>query len=240
MTETRAIAAAIILSRPFCLTIFLVFSFLIPKLSWSQSPAPSAAPVPKSPVDTLIPWLLQEGTGLRGIPFGEVILAATGEARSACRSEKRNGSTRNQANQRRAGRSNAATKRAGQRHPRYSADQRSEQPFRRLHARTPQYRARPQLRLSAHRARIASNVRVTPIFASSIRKRSVFSISIRSFTRSAAATVVSARSISSRKERPTKCATMPCISLSASSMKSEAAIIGTLLAGTSSTLHISK
>ena len=79
MTETGAIAAAIILSRPFCLTIFLVFSFLIPKLSWSQSPVPSAAPVPKSPVDTLIPWLLQEGTGLRGIPFEEVILAATGK-----------------------------------------------------------------------------------------------------------------------------------------------------------------
>ena len=71
MTSTR--------QRTFCLTTLLVLSLLIPNLSWSQSTATSAAPVPKSPVDTLIPWLLQEGNELRGIPFSEVIFAATGK-----------------------------------------------------------------------------------------------------------------------------------------------------------------
>ena len=33
----------------------------------------------KTPVDALIPWLLQEDTQLRGIPFSEVILDATGK-----------------------------------------------------------------------------------------------------------------------------------------------------------------
>ena len=33
----------------------------------------------KSPVDQLIPWLLQEGREMREIPFGEVIFAATGK-----------------------------------------------------------------------------------------------------------------------------------------------------------------
>ena len=65
--------------RSFCLTILLVLSLLIPSLSWSQSTATSAAPAPKSPVNALIPWLLQEGNGLREIPFSEVIFAATGK-----------------------------------------------------------------------------------------------------------------------------------------------------------------
>jgi hypothetical protein len=34
---------------------------------------------PKSPVDALIPWLLQEDRELRGIPFSEVIFDATGK-----------------------------------------------------------------------------------------------------------------------------------------------------------------
>ncbi len=33
----------------------------------------------KTPVDALIPWLLQEDTQLRGIPFSEVVLDATGK-----------------------------------------------------------------------------------------------------------------------------------------------------------------
>src|SRR5207248_11128878 len=33
----------------------------------------------KTPADALIPWLLQEDTRLRGIPFSEVILDATGK-----------------------------------------------------------------------------------------------------------------------------------------------------------------
>ena len=32
----------------------------------------------KSPIDALIPWLLQEDAQLRGIPFSEVIFDATG------------------------------------------------------------------------------------------------------------------------------------------------------------------
>ncbi len=61
------------------LTRLLALCFLIPSLSWSQSSAPSTAPTPTSPVDALIPWLLQEGKELRGIPFSEVIFAATGK-----------------------------------------------------------------------------------------------------------------------------------------------------------------
>jgi hypothetical protein len=33
---------------------------------------------PQSPVNALIPWLLQEGRELSGIPFTQVIFAATG------------------------------------------------------------------------------------------------------------------------------------------------------------------
>src|SRR6476659_8315511 len=40
--------------------------------------AGAATPSP-APVDTLIPWLLQEDTQLRGLPFAEVIKDATGK-----------------------------------------------------------------------------------------------------------------------------------------------------------------
>jgi len=40
--------------------------------------AAAATPSP-APVDTLIPWLLQEDTQLRGLPFAEVIKDATGK-----------------------------------------------------------------------------------------------------------------------------------------------------------------
>lgn len=39
----------------------------------------SSTTAPKTAVDGLIPWLLQEDHGLRGIPFREVILDATGK-----------------------------------------------------------------------------------------------------------------------------------------------------------------
>ncbi len=37
------------------------------------------SPAPKEPVDQLIPWLLDEDQQLRGVPFSEVILDATGK-----------------------------------------------------------------------------------------------------------------------------------------------------------------
>src|SRR4051794_16504806 len=37
------------------------------------------SPPPKTPVDQLIPWLLDEDQQLRGIPFSEVIFATTGK-----------------------------------------------------------------------------------------------------------------------------------------------------------------
>ena len=39
----------------------------------------TASPTPKSPVGTLIPWLLQENQELRGIPFSDVIFDTTGK-----------------------------------------------------------------------------------------------------------------------------------------------------------------
>jgi len=41
--------------------------------------AAAAVIAQKPPVDSLIPWLLQEDAQLRGIPFGEVIFDATGK-----------------------------------------------------------------------------------------------------------------------------------------------------------------
>jgi hypothetical protein len=37
------------------------------------------SPTPKGPIDQLIPWLLDEDQQLRGVPFSEVILDATGK-----------------------------------------------------------------------------------------------------------------------------------------------------------------
>jgi len=48
---------------------------IVASTALAQSPAPS----PKSPVDQLIPWLLQENQQLRGIPFSEVIADVTGK-----------------------------------------------------------------------------------------------------------------------------------------------------------------
>jgi hypothetical protein len=63
----------------FSLATLTLLSLLIPNLSWSQTTAASPLRAPKSPTDALIPWLLQEGNGLREIPFTEVIFAATGK-----------------------------------------------------------------------------------------------------------------------------------------------------------------
>ena len=45
----------------------------------AAQPAPVASPPPKSSVDQLIPWLLDEDRQLRGIAFSEVIFDATGK-----------------------------------------------------------------------------------------------------------------------------------------------------------------
>lgn len=62
--------------RPLLFLALVVFT----NASRADQPAalPANTPQSKSPVDTLIPWLLQEDHGLRGIPFSEVIFAATG------------------------------------------------------------------------------------------------------------------------------------------------------------------
>ncbi len=50
------------------------------QIGFAQSPDSSAAsPTLKSPVDQLIPWLLNENQQLRGLPFSEVILDTTGK-----------------------------------------------------------------------------------------------------------------------------------------------------------------
>ncbi len=50
------------------------------QIGFAQSPDSSAAsPTLKSPVDQLIPWLLDENQQLRGLPFSEVILDTTGK-----------------------------------------------------------------------------------------------------------------------------------------------------------------
>lgn len=50
-----------------------VFLFALTAVASAQSPAP------KSPVDQLIPWLLDEDRQLRGLAFSEVIFDATGK-----------------------------------------------------------------------------------------------------------------------------------------------------------------
>jgi hypothetical protein len=55
-----------------------VFVLAQAAIIYAKEPLPSR-PVPKSPVDALIPWLLQENQELSGIPFSEVIFDATGK-----------------------------------------------------------------------------------------------------------------------------------------------------------------
>lgn len=62
------------------LRLFVASNFLVAAAVIAEEPAaPSVAATPPSPVDALIPWLLQEDAQLRGIPFGEVIFDATGK-----------------------------------------------------------------------------------------------------------------------------------------------------------------
>lgn len=49
-----------------------------------SSAAPLSEPIHSSPVDALIPWLLQEGGELRSIPFQEVVFDATGKKVIPC------------------------------------------------------------------------------------------------------------------------------------------------------------
>src|SRR4051812_17082051 len=53
-------------------------ALLVLALSTTHSFAQQPATAEKSPVDELIPWLLNENRELRGIPFDQVIHAATG------------------------------------------------------------------------------------------------------------------------------------------------------------------
>lgn len=57
----------------------LILGAFLATSAWAQkSKSSSLPPQGQQSVDALIPWLLQEGTQLRGIPFGEVIFDATG------------------------------------------------------------------------------------------------------------------------------------------------------------------
>ena len=59
------------------LLFFALAGFASARPADQSSDPPGDAPSNKSPIATLIPWLLQEDRELRGIPFSEVILAAT-------------------------------------------------------------------------------------------------------------------------------------------------------------------
>ena len=61
------------MARSVCLTTAAI---LFATAAWAQQ---TPAPTTVAPVDALIPWLLQEDAQLRGLPFAEVILDATGK-----------------------------------------------------------------------------------------------------------------------------------------------------------------
>lgn len=64
-----------------CPLRLLAVSALLAVAAFAQEKAttPAANSTSLSPIDTLIPWLLREDHDLRGIPFSEVILDATGK-----------------------------------------------------------------------------------------------------------------------------------------------------------------
>src|SRR5437868_11549024 len=59
-------------TRLFAVAVAAALGLLSHRLAYSQA-------VADSPVRSLIPWLLQEETALRGLPFPEIISAATGK-----------------------------------------------------------------------------------------------------------------------------------------------------------------
>jgi hypothetical protein len=59
-------------------TVVLAIAFALIASVRAKDPIPASS-TSQSPVDTLIPWLLQENHELRGIPFSEVIFDATGK-----------------------------------------------------------------------------------------------------------------------------------------------------------------
>ena len=73
--ETRAVPSHARAKR--CLGAISAFVFVLSDIDAQTATAPSSTE--KAAVDALIPWLLQEDAELRGIPFSEVILNATGK-----------------------------------------------------------------------------------------------------------------------------------------------------------------
>lgn len=61
------------------LSPWILGTLLAPALFAQETTAPPSPAISKSPVDELIPWLLQEDEQLHGLPFAEVILDATGK-----------------------------------------------------------------------------------------------------------------------------------------------------------------
>ena len=57
----------------------VIFSVASAEAQTKTETAPAASPAPKSAVDQLIPWLLDEKEELRGIAFSEVIFDTTGK-----------------------------------------------------------------------------------------------------------------------------------------------------------------
>lgn len=70
-------------SQGFCLRqhgeLLGLAAILIASSDLSAQGTATSSSVQKTPIDALIPWLLQEGDQLREIPFGEVIFDATGK-----------------------------------------------------------------------------------------------------------------------------------------------------------------
>src|SRR2546423_12799790 len=61
------------------LVCILSTAVLLPAKSFAQEKLPPAETAEKPAVDQLIPWLLDEGAQLRGVPFSEVIVDVTGK-----------------------------------------------------------------------------------------------------------------------------------------------------------------
>ena len=62
---------------PYCARLLIVITVAV---AYSLAlPCGHAQPAPDSPIQSLIPWLLQEEGALHGIPFPDIIAAATGK-----------------------------------------------------------------------------------------------------------------------------------------------------------------